>query len=302
MTTSDRPFFSIIIPTYNREDFILNTLDSVFAQTFTDYEIIVVDNCSTDGTIEKISTLVDAGRIQLIVNDQNYERAKSRNVGMAHAKGAYLTFLDSDDFMYPDNLADAHDYCVDNKSTKIFHNLYELVDHNRNAIYKYTFRPIKNARKQISKGNFLSCIGVFIHQDIYQSIWWDESPIMTGSEDYDYWIRVIAEHPNVGRINKINSGILHHDQRTINNQLVEKTRERFDYMIKVLCSNQSLVQQYGKYFKNIPSTLWIFQAGLYIESSMRKEARKLLLQIFNNDKTVIFRKNYLSLLVKSTIA
>ncbi|HWZ23211.1 MAG TPA: glycosyltransferase family 2 protein, partial [Cytophagaceae bacterium] len=89
------PFFSIVIPTYNREKCILNTLDTVFSQTFRDYEVIVVDNCSTDQTELVLSEFISSGKIKFIKHDKNYERAKSRNTGMKAARGNFLTFLDS---------------------------------------------------------------------------------------------------------------------------------------------------------------------------------------------------------------
>ncbi|HEV7232496.1 MAG TPA: glycosyltransferase family 2 protein, partial [Bacteroidia bacterium] len=100
-------FFSIVIPTYNRADLIMKTLASVFSQTYLHYEVIVVDNCSTDNTEEVLSGCIQAGKIRYLKNDRNYERSWSRNRGMENAKGDFVTFLDSDDFMYPDNLKDA---------------------------------------------------------------------------------------------------------------------------------------------------------------------------------------------------
>ena len=80
-----RPFFSIIIPTYNRAGFIIKTLESVFNQSYKNYEIIVVDNCSTDKTLELLQPFVQKKLIRLIVNPKNLERAYSRNTGFKNA-------------------------------------------------------------------------------------------------------------------------------------------------------------------------------------------------------------------------
>src|SRR5438128_2605322 len=130
---SESPFFTIIIPTYNRAAFIEATLQSVFEQTYPHYEIIVIDNCSTDNTEELLQPFLQAGQIQFIKHEENYERARSRNTGMEAARGDFVTFLDSDDFMYPNNLADAAQYALSNPECKCFHNLYELVDAQRNV-------------------------------------------------------------------------------------------------------------------------------------------------------------------------
>jgi glycosyltransferase involved in cell wall biosynthesis len=93
------PFFSIVIPTYNRADLILDTLESVLSQTYKEFEVIVVDNCSTDNTKDVLLPYIQNGSISFIQHEKNYERSKSRNTGIKHAKGDYITFLDSDDFI-----------------------------------------------------------------------------------------------------------------------------------------------------------------------------------------------------------
>ncbi|HYY94990.1 MAG TPA: glycosyltransferase family 2 protein, partial [Pyrinomonadaceae bacterium] len=71
------PFFSVVIPTYNRADFIVKTLRSVLAQTYAHREIIVVDNCSTDNTAELLDPFARAGQLRFIRHERNYERSRS---------------------------------------------------------------------------------------------------------------------------------------------------------------------------------------------------------------------------------
>jgi len=90
------PFFSIIIPAYNRAYILKNTLDSVLNQTFTDFELIVVDDGSTDNTAEFIATYSD-NRLKYIYQE-NAERSAARNNGIRNAQGKYICFLDSDEW------------------------------------------------------------------------------------------------------------------------------------------------------------------------------------------------------------
>jgi len=292
------PFFSIVIPTYNRADFILNTLETVFSQKFTDYEVIIVDNCSTDNTLELLQPLIDEGKVRFIQHDKNYERAKSRNTGMKNAQGQYLTFLDSDDFMYPDNLQDAYDFIQQNPHSKVFHNLYELVDEHKTLLHKYDFTPLNNPKKQIAHGNFLSCIGVFIHQEVYQQVSWDENPRLTGSEDYDFWLRVIAHFPNLGRINKINNGILEHSGRTVNTnvQQIDKAQQRFDYFIDKI-NQEEIYQRYGRYKKKIKSSLWLYLAYMARQAKQKRLLWGFLKKAFHTDKTIVYRRDTYSFLL-----
>ncbi len=98
-----QPFFSIIIPTYNREKHIKETISSVIIQSFEDFELLVIDNKSQDNTAEIVSSFNDS-RIQFYQNDENYERCYSRNRGIQLAKGKYILLLDSDDLFEYDHL------------------------------------------------------------------------------------------------------------------------------------------------------------------------------------------------------
>lgn len=292
--THKSPFFSVVIPTYNRADFILNTLDTVFEQTFQDFEVIVVDNCSTDNTLEILQPLIDENKIRFIQHDKNYERAKSRNTGMKNAKGEYLTFLDSDDFMYPNNLKDAYEYVEANPEKKVFHNLYELVNEQKEKVYDYNFQKLKNPLKQIAEGNFLSCIGVFIHREVYTTVFWDETPELTGSEDYEFWLRVLGNFPDLGRIEKVNNGILDHAQRTINQIQIDKAKTRFDYFLKKI-DTEEVFNKFGKLKGKIKATLYVFLAGMAKEIGDFKMMRENMKLAKQSDSGIWKRRNYQSL-------
>jgi glycosyltransferase involved in cell wall biosynthesis len=91
--------FSVIIPTYNRYDFVLRTLASVRGQSFSDYEVIIVDDGSTDDSFEKLQSETD--RVTVLRQSRNRGPGVARNRGASVANGAYLAFLDSDDLWFP---------------------------------------------------------------------------------------------------------------------------------------------------------------------------------------------------------
>ena len=97
------PCVSVIIPTYKHQDFVLATLDSVFAQTFTDYEVIVINDGSPDDTAEVLLPLAEAGRIRYI-EQKNTGQSIARNRGIAEAQGEFIALLDDDDLWPPDKL------------------------------------------------------------------------------------------------------------------------------------------------------------------------------------------------------
>lgn len=94
---SPTPFFSVVMPVYNRASIVAESIESILAQTFTDYEIIVVDDGSTDGTV---SVVQKYSNIRIIEQD-NSGPGEARNLAVKHATGRYLAFLDSDDLWFP---------------------------------------------------------------------------------------------------------------------------------------------------------------------------------------------------------
>src|SRR5262249_33550585 len=95
---SKMPLFSVIVPTFNRAALLVNTLESVFSQRFRDFEIIVVDDGSTDETMDYLHSL---GKQVRVFRQSNWGAGAARNLGARRAQGEYLAFLDSDDLWFP---------------------------------------------------------------------------------------------------------------------------------------------------------------------------------------------------------
>ena len=95
---------SIIMPSYNTAEFIEQTIKSVLAQTYKSWELIIVDDCSTDNTDEVVKQFLTDKRIKYLKNEQNSGAAVSRNRALREAKGKWVAFLDSDDLWMPEKL------------------------------------------------------------------------------------------------------------------------------------------------------------------------------------------------------
>lgn len=279
---SEYPTFSVIIPTYNRASFIEATLGSVLSQTYPHYEVIVVDDASSDNTDEVIEPYIKAGKVRYFKNEQNRERAHSRNVGLEAATGDFATLLDSDDFMYPSNLADAAAYARANPEIKCFHNLYEFVDANRKFLRQFPLAPLKNQIKAIAMGNFMACVGDFMHRDIYKSYKFDTFLPLSGSEDWDFWLRVLADH-KVGRIEKVNNGVLQHDGRSVNNQNIDTMRIGLEYVCDKIARDPHLAEVYRPYLTRIRSNSYLYLAILANGSGLFDVARHNLRTALSQD-------------------
>lgn len=113
-----KPFFSIIIPTYNRADLISDAIESVIKQTFLDWELIIIDDGSTDHTLNVIKTFNEP-RIKYFFQ-QNQERSAARNNGIQRAEGDYICFLDSDDCYLSNHLSVLYQAIVQEKNKTTF--------------------------------------------------------------------------------------------------------------------------------------------------------------------------------------
>jgi len=288
---SEYPFFSVVIPTYNRAPFLEATLGTVLSQTYPHYEIIVVDNASTDNTVELLQPYVQDGRIKFIRHERNFERARSRNTGMSAARGDFVTLLDSDDFMYPSNLADAAEFAKTHPELKCFQNLYEYVDAERNFLRGVTMPTLDDQLQAISEGNFMSCIGDFIHRDIYQHYQFDTTAQLTGGEDWDFWLRILADH-KVGRIEKVNSGILQHSGRSVNNQNLENMRSGLEYLCDKLEQDPHLSKVYRAYLKRIRANSLLYLAILANGAGAFEEARKYTKKAVRADASLLTSERF----------
>lgn len=98
------PYFSIVVPTYNRANLIGFTLDSLLAQEFPAFEVLIIDDGSKDNTVEVVKRYLSDSRVQYLPKE-NGERGVARNYGLARARGEYVLFLDSDDLLHPNHLS-----------------------------------------------------------------------------------------------------------------------------------------------------------------------------------------------------
>jgi len=290
--------FSIVIPTYNRDDLMLETINSVLDQTYRNFEIIVVDNCSTDNTVEVVQPLVNSGKIIFLRNEKNFERAYSRNRGMAHAKGDFLTLLDSDDFLYPNCLQDACEFVCSHPEIKVFQNRSEVVNDQRQKVADFHAPSLRNQYKELCSGNFMSAIGNFIHRDIYTSMKLNDDPHLTGSEDYEYWFRVLARH-KVGRIDKVNSGIRNHPNRSVHQGVFDNLDYQCEQMVRSIKTDPLVNEKFGKYINRLKASFTLMKVIHGYNIFPLKKKLSLLKEAVKKDNSIIFTSRFQKVLINS---
>lgn len=225
-TSLNAPRFSIVIPTYNRAAFIETTIRSVLVQEFDDFEVIVVDDGSTDET-EKVVAAIDDPRIQYYWK-QNEERAAARNAGASFSNGEYITFLDSDDLVYEQHLKIADEMIRKHNAPEWFHLGYECLNVSSNERSSNNELP-EIANGQLVYGNHLSCDGVFIRRDIAFAMPFNAERDLSATEDYELWLRLASRYP-LYCDKRVTSAIVQHDERSVVNADRQKLEKRISLL------------------------------------------------------------------------
>jgi glycosyltransferase involved in cell wall biosynthesis len=191
------PFFSIIIPVYNKENFIENTLKSVFCQTFSNFEVILINDGSTDTSEQKVLQFKDS-RIKYY-SKENAGVSSARNYGMEKAVADYITFIDADDYWYPNfleeifkNINDFPEHSVFTtaieieSSKKVFPALYSIQKTGNTQIVDYFAASYKETA-------ICTSCAVF-HKTVFEKTGSFDTDLKSG-EDTDMWIRIGLSYP-----------------------------------------------------------------------------------------------------------
>jgi len=184
-------FFSVIIPTYNRAAGVKRALDSLARQTFTDFEVLVCDDGSTDETATVVKGYSDVLDITYLWAENWGGPARPRNLGIEKSVGKWICFLDSDDWWYPSKLEECFKFTQEFDFIYHYLDIIDEKDKGRNP--KRVSRPLNNnVLKELTvNGNCIANSSVLIRASIVkQAGKIAEDRDLIAVEDYDYWLRV----------------------------------------------------------------------------------------------------------------
>lgn len=177
---------SIIMPAYNAAGTIAESIDSVLAQTYQNWELLIINDASTDATHEKVQSYVATdNRIRYISNDTNQGIAATRNRGIAHANGDYLAFLDSDDMWVPQKLDKQLQFMMEKNATISYTATSYITASGSRSSYILQARE-HFTYKDLLRHNTMSCSSVMIKRDAMQFF---SSGFM--HEDYAVWLNIV---------------------------------------------------------------------------------------------------------------
>ena len=188
----NKGLISIVVPVYNAADFIKATISTVQAQSHTNWELLLVDDCSTDNSCSLIDEEIKKdNRIKLIHQENNKGAAQSRNRGVLEAKGQYICFLDADDIWDKDKLKKQIEF-IKLKAAGFTFTGYEFADEFGNGLGKIVHVPEKITYKQALKNTTIFTSTVMIDRNIIadEDIYMPDIP----SEDTATWWKILRKY------------------------------------------------------------------------------------------------------------
>ncbi len=181
---------SIIMPSYNTEGFIKETIESVLKQTYENWELIIVDDCSTDNTDQVVEPFLKDKRIRYIKNAVNSGAAVSRNLAFKKAKGKWIAFLDSDDLWYPQKLEKQIAF-MQETGYKFTYTDYDMILNGVWSPYIY-YGPSYINKSRMKNYCYFSTITVMYDREYVGLI---QIANVKKNNDYAMWLKIIEKTP-----------------------------------------------------------------------------------------------------------
>ena len=254
------PKISIVIPTFNRRRMLSEAIQSVISQTYTNWELIVVDNNSTDGTMDYMNGLLDS-RIKYFRTSNNGSIAASRNLGVNNSVGDWIAFLDSDDLWYPNKLSACSKFFT-KENDFLYHHL-ERFGEDISFDYDDKFIVSKNLqrnafKKLLIKGNTISTSSVVLRKNLLIEVGlMSEELSLKGIEDFHTWLKISRVSNRFKLVDDVLGYYrIHGDNITVKAEPrdpVEATGEFLIHLSKKEIGQRNSVRNYalGSYYSSI---------------------------------------------------
>lgn len=189
-TQTDTPLVSVITPVFNSEKYIGKSIESVLNQTYPSWEMILVDDLSTDRSVEIIGDYMKKDeRIKLIKLSENSGAAVARNTALDASAGRFIAFLDSDDLWKPEKLEKQLAFMQKNDYAFTFTD-YELMDQDGNLLRKTIHMPDSIDYKGLLKNTIIGCLTVMLDRQQVGNI---QMPNIRTRQDFALWLSVLKK-------------------------------------------------------------------------------------------------------------
>lgn len=284
-------FFSIVIPVYNRQELVKPTLDSVLNQSFTDFEILVIDDGSTDNSASVIEKYAASRPNIKLIKTQNQERGAARNTGIRAAIGNFIVFLDSDDLMHTNHLEVLNQYLLQAPETNFIATKFDFIRNGKHSPHM-SLANVGNQKLDYNfflSGNHLACnfcikknnpdLKLFVEDRSYAIM-----------EDWMFLLQNLL-HDTIYMVDSVTISMNDHDDRSMrsdNSRVIERRLKANQWIhdhLKLSDSDFKLLDANTYYFCAI---------HYYIDKNYTLSKQ----QLSNAIKTAGLRWNYIKLRLK----
>lgn len=216
MMPKKTPKVSVVLPSYNGAKFLIESIKSIIDQSFLDWELIIVDDCSTDDTLKIAKSFAKQDpRITVIHNKKNKKLPASLNVGFAHARGEYLTWTSDDNIAKPNWLQTMVDFLDNNPDADMVSATMDVIDEN--GVFLHASKPQKTP---VVLGYVCNVGTAFMYRRTIADIVGEYDTNTFCAEDYDYWCRIAL----AGNIKYIPDNIYKYRENSQSLTALQKTR------------------------------------------------------------------------------
>lgn len=246
------PLISIIVPCYNSEKYIAETIESVISQSYNNWEMLITDDCSTDNSVKIITDYMKKDdRIKLFSTKSNTGHpSEPRNISLKNARGDYFALLDSDDIWFPKKLEDQLSL-VRKTGASIITSYVQVIDDDSNITKKIIRTRDKSDYTDMLKNNELTAATVFFSKDVSKVLHFPERQ----QEDYIAWLNVLKHGFRI-----LNTRQIHAYYRISMNSRSSNKLKMLIEKWKILRYNENI---------NLPLSSWYMI--IYIYKAVRKK-------------------------------
>ncbi|GHU00936.1 hypothetical protein FACS1894186_2670 [Alphaproteobacteria bacterium] len=223
----NKTLISIVLPTYNGRRWLAESIESVISQTFTEWELIIVNDCSTDDTLKIAENYANKdSRIRVISNQTNKKLPASLNVGFAEAHGTYLTWTSDDNLYKPNALAVMSAYLDTHPTTDMVSAGEDFINENGDCIGSNLMNFLDRSSKTLAIHNNVGAAFMYTRNIANKIGEYDENTFC--AEDYDYWCRIAL----AGRLDYIDDNIYKYrfQNQSLTATKQEQIREKAKYI------------------------------------------------------------------------
>lgn len=191
MNVQDKPLVSIIMPTFNSSQYVKDSIQSITKQTFSNWELLITDDCSTDDTFSIIDSFKKKDkRIKIFKLEKNSGAGIARNNSIKNAQGRFIAFCDSDDRWYPDKLEKQISFML-KYDVQLSYTDYEIINDN-NEIIAVFHSPHKITYKDMLKNDEIGCLTAIYDTEILGKQF---MPIIRKRQDWVLWLNILKQIP-----------------------------------------------------------------------------------------------------------